>query len=295
MNLFPRTQIENLSVSRLMIGTNWFLGYSHTSKAKDLEIVESMTADRMADIIEVFLNAGVDTLYGIRADPKLLQGIAEAEQRTGRKCVTICIPTLPLEQTPQALGEAERQLDAVAGMGVAICMPHQCTTDAFVNRRTRSIAGIEVYLRMIRERGMIPGLSTHMPETPVYADACGLDVATYIQIYNAAGFLMQIEIDWVQRMIWKAAKPVITIKPLAAGKLPPLVGLAFSWSTIRDCDMVCVGTYSPYEAAEVIELSRSILEHRAPRMELQTTRSKESLSKDAGSPNRKPCGACAGR
>jgi len=274
---FPRTKIEGLSVSRLMIGTNWFLGYSHTSKAKDRDIVETMTANRIADIVEVFMNAGVDVLYGVRPDPKLIQGISEAEQRTGRKCITIAIPSLPVEDPAKSAGEAERVLDELAKMGTAICMPHQCTTDAFVNRRTRSLNGIEVYLRMIRERGMIPGLSTHMPETPTYADECGLDVATYIQIYNAAGFLMQIEIDWVQRMIWGAKKPVITIKPLAAGRLPPLVGLGFVWSTIRECDMVCIGTSNPYEAAEVVELSLSILEHRAPRVELQTTRSKQSV------------------
>ena len=55
MSMFPRTKIENLSVSRLLIGTNWFLGYSHTSKAKDRDIVETMTADRIAAIVEVFM------------------------------------------------------------------------------------------------------------------------------------------------------------------------------------------------------------------------------------------------
>ena len=103
-------------------------------------------------------------------------------------------------------------------------------------------------------------------------------VATYIQLYNAAGFLMQIEVDWVPRMIWNAKKPVITIKPLAAGKLPPLVGLAFSWSTIRDCDAVCIGTSTADEAREVIERSLSLLEHRAPALSLQKTRSKMSLT-----------------
>lgn len=283
MGNFPRTNIENLSVSRLIIGTNWFLGFSHTSKAKDRDIVVTMTADRIADIVEVFMNAGVDTLCGIRPDQKLIQGVSEAEQRTGKKCITVANPTLPLEETSASLGEAERLLDEIAALGTSICMPHQCTTDAFLNRQTQSLAGIEGYLRMIRERGMIPGLSTHMPETPVYADACGLDVATYLQIYNAAGFLMQVEIDWVQYVIWQARKPVITIKPLAGGKLSPLVGLAFSWSTIRNCDMVCIGTSTPYEAAEVIELSLSILEHRLPQVELQKTRSKESLSLHSGS------------
>jgi hypothetical protein len=123
----------------------------------------------------------------------------------------------------------------------------------------------------------VPGLSTHTPEVPVYADAMNLDVATYIQIYNSAGFLMQIEIDWVHRMIWGRKKPVIVIKPMAAGRIPPLVGMAFVWSTIRPEDMVCVGTLNADEARELIDISLSILERRAPTVELQRTRSKESV------------------
>jgi hypothetical protein len=262
MQQFPRTQIEGLSVSRLMIGTNWFLGYSHTSAAKDQHILDTVSEAEIADILTVFMRAGVDTLYGVHPVPKLVNGIREAEQRTGRRCLTVSIPSFPLQDRPETWDEVRRQLDALVELGVDICMPHQCTTDAFVDRR----------------HGTIPGLSTHMPETPVYADATGLDVGTYIQIYNAAGFLMQIEIDWVQRMIWNAKKPVITIKPLGAGRLPPLVGLAFAWSTLRDCDAVCIGTQTALEAAEVIEISQAILEHRLPDLDLQTTRSKASLS-----------------
>ena len=275
--MFPRTQIEKLSVSRLMIGTNWFLGFSHTSQAQDRMIREAVDAKRVADILEVAMNAGVDTLYGMRPEPKLIEGVAEAEQRTGRKCILISIPSFPTGGDAASLGEVERIVDEYAALGASICMPHQATTDAFVNRRTRSLAGIEPILAAIRARGMLPGLSTHMPETPIYADSTGLDVATYIQIYNAAGFLMQIEVDWVQRMIWNAKKPVITIKPLAAGRLPPLVGLAFSWATLRPIDMVCVGVMTPYETEEVIELSLALLERRAPRVELQESRSKASL------------------
>ena len=253
MSPFPRTRIEDLSVSRLMIGTNWFLGYSHTSAAKSRHIRETMTSARIADVLEVFLRAGVDTLYGVRPEPLLIDGIEEAEQRVGRPVIRLAIPTLPVEDTTDAAGEAGRILDEYAALGTRVCMPHQCTTDAFVDRRTRSLRGIEVYLRMIRERGMIPGLSTHMPETIPYADATGLDVAVYIQIYTAAGFLMQGEADWVQRTIWAARRPVIAIKPLAAGRLLPLVGLAFSWSTIREQDMVCIGTSTPDEAAERLQ------------------------------------------
>jgi hypothetical protein len=130
---------------------------------------------------------------------------------------------------------------------------------------------------MIRERGMIPGLSTHMPESLIYADKTGADIETYIQIYNAAGFLMQVEADWIMRVIQNAKKPVMTIKPLAAGKLLPVVGFAFVWSTIRDQDMVTIGTTTPEEARESIEISLDLLSKRIPENELQRTRSKNSL------------------
>jgi len=282
---FPRTRIEHLSVSRLLMGTNWWLGFSHTSRAKDEEIKRSMTAEKIADIVEVFLRAGVDGMVGPRPDEKLLKAIALAQDRAGRKVIKIGTPHLDISGAPGADDANRRTLEEFARIGCEVCMPHQQTTDALLDRRTRTIRDMDRYAKMTREAGMLPGLSTHMPETPVYADESGLDCATYIQIYNAIGFLMQIEVDWVHRMIWQCRRPVITIKPLAVNKLMPLAGLAFNWSTIRDGDMVCLGTSTPDEARECIDISLSILERRSPTVELQRTRSKASVER------RKPASA----
>jgi hypothetical protein len=54
----------------------------------------------------------------------------------------------------------------------------------------------------------------------------------------------------------------MTIKPMAAGRVTPFVGLNFSWNTLRDCDMVAVGCLTPQEAVEVIEISRAALARR---------------------------------
>jgi hypothetical protein len=163
---FPRTAIETMSVPRLIIGCNWFLGYSHTSAAKDEMIKERMTATRIADVLVTFMKAGVDAIYGMRPEAVIERAVAEAEQRAGRALIKIAIPTLPVGEDAAARDEAARILDEYAVLGVNVCMPHQTTTDVFVNRRTQSLAGIEPYLAMIRERGMLPGLSSHMPETP---------------------------------------------------------------------------------------------------------------------------------
>jgi hypothetical protein len=95
---FPRTKIENVSVSRMMIGINWFYGYSHTSKAKDDFIVGYQTRERLTDTLKVFMKAGVDTVYGIRPEtkPLLLPAIKDAEQATGVKCKTVALPCLDI-------------------------------------------------------------------------------------------------------------------------------------------------------------------------------------------------------
>lgn len=279
MAKFPRTKIDGLSVSRMIIGTNWFLGYSHTSAAADRMIKTTQTAKKVADVLTTFMDAGVDTILGLRQNKVMDQAIKIAEQRSGHKMQVISTPSMNVGERPEDFDEARRTFVTEAKLGCDILMPHQCSTDALVDRRTRRITNMDVYVKMIRELGMIPGLSTHMPETPVYADETDLDVATYIQIYNAIGFLMQIEVDWVHRVIQSSAKPVITIKPFAAGRLQPWVGLVFNWNTIREQDMVCVGVMTADEAKELIEMSLAILENRKSDVALQRTRSKGSVEK----------------
>ncbi len=276
MNDFPRTTVGGVSLSRLIIGTNWFLGYSHTSLAKDNFIKNYQTRANIADIITVFLQRGVDVVMGMPV-PLLRDAIHDAEERVGRKVMLILTPHFNTVPDGPQESEPARVFDTCRALGATFCMPHQCVTDVLIDRMHNKIRGIDKYTQMIREREMIPGLSTHMPEAVTIADATQADVETYIQLYNAAGFLMQMEADWVMRIIKNAKKPVMTIKPLAAGRLLPPVGLAFVWNTIRDQDMVTIGTTTPDEAKEVIDLSLDFLTRRLPANELQTTRSKQSL------------------
>ncbi|HOZ46214.1 MAG TPA: hypothetical protein PLO37_02295 [Candidatus Hydrogenedentes bacterium] len=284
MNDFPRTDVGGVSVSRMLIGTNWFLGWSHCTPAKD-DYIKTVVRDRrkMADVIEVFLRAGVDTLMGMVNCPPLGEAIEEAEDRVGRKVIVIATPAFPVSpRTPEDgfdSAETDRILDETAALGSTFCMPHQSTTDAMLDRCTRTLRRMDGLCAKIRERGMVPGLSTHMPESIIYADESGLDIETYIAIYNAMGFLMQLEVDWVQRIILEAKKPVMTIKPMAAGQLRPFQAMTFVWNSLRDCDMVTVGTMSPREAAELVELAMAILECRRSTMELQETRSKASVTR----------------
>ena len=233
MDTFPRTLVGGVSLPRLLIGTNWFLGYSHTSQAKSQFIKDYQDAQRIADVIAVFAEADIDAALG-PCSPLLEEGIKRAEQQTGREIIRILTPSFNILPGGPSEQDPERVFDQTKELGATFCLPHQCVTDALVDRMTKEIRHIDRYTQMIRARDMIPGLSTHMPESVIYADRQGADIETYIQIYNAAGFLMQVEVDWIIRTIHKAHKPVMTIKPLAAGKLMPVVGMTYVWKTTRD-------------------------------------------------------------
>jgi hypothetical protein len=268
--------VGGVSLPRLLVGTNWFLGWSHTSLAKDNFIKEYQTRERIVAMLRVFQEYGIDAVMG-PLSIHLDNSIREVEQSTGHKITRIYTPAFDLNPNAVPAEQAGTVFDRCAELGATFCMPHQSVTDALIDRRAGVIRDLDQYTRMIRARGMLPGLSTHMPEAVIYADKMEADVVTYLQIYNSAGFLMQVEADWVMRIIREAKKPVMTIKPLAAGRILPVVGLAFVWNTIRDQDMVTIGTTTPAEAREVIELSLDLLNRRLPENRLQETRSKKSL------------------
>jgi hypothetical protein len=186
--------VGGVSLPRLLIGTNWFLGWSHTSRAKDNFIKELQSRERITKILTTFMEYGIDAVMAPLSD-HLEAAIRDAEERTGREMIRILTPSFNITPGGDPEREPEVVFDQTKALGATFCMPHQCVTDALIDRMYKMIRDIDRYSAMIRERDMIPGLSTHMPESVPYADSTGADVETYIQIYNGAGFMMQVEAD----------------------------------------------------------------------------------------------------
>jgi len=268
---FPTTFIEDLEISRLIVGTNWFLGFSHYSAAKSRLIKEYMTLDRIVEVMCVFARQGINAVMSIQG-PTMKEAIRRVKEKTGVEMHWICTPG------GEGLEDLMPGIEESAEMGARVCMPHQHWTDGNMIVNQKRIIGLEKVTERIRELGMIPGLSTHRPETVVVCDSAGYDVATYIQMYNAIGFLCQVETDWIAKVINGTAKPVMCIKPLAGGRILPTTGLSFVYNSIKPIDMVCIGTMSTYEAEDDIRIARELLERgSAERRELQYSRSKKPL------------------
>ena len=267
--MFPRTTVAGMSLPRMLIGTNWIMGYGHrTPSADNLIKTRNHNKEAIAEIICSFLEFGVDAIMGMtNGHPYLVDGIRLAEERTGKKVIVIDTPIINVDDNEAARREAMAAIKKSRDVGATFCFPHHSSAEQLVNKNLSAMPRLPDYLKMIRDAGMIPGLSAHMPELIVYSDAQGYDVETYIQIYNCLGYMMQVEIEYIHSVIWNAKKPVMTIKAMAAGRVTPFVGLSFSFATIRECDMVAVGCFHPDEVHEDVEIGLAAIERRRPNME----------------------------
>ena len=275
---FPRTSVEGVSLPRMLMGSNWLLGYSHTTASADA-MIKARYAERDAfvDIIEAYLEYGIDAMMAPFApDTPLMDAVKLVEDKTGKKIILIDTPIMNVDDTAAGRAEALAIVKRSSELGATFCYPHHSSAEQLVNKNKRSITRLPDYLDMIRQNGMIPGLSAHMPELIIYSDENEYDVQSYVQIYNCMGFLMQVEVEYIHNVIWNAKKPVMSIKAMAAGRVSPFVGLSFSFATLRECDMVTLGAHTPAEVHEDVEIALAAIERRRPNLEGRSSPNKNA-------------------
>jgi hypothetical protein len=110
MTRFPRTEVAGVSLPRLLMGTNWVLGYSHTSTSADA-MIRSRYASReaVADLVEAYLDYDIDAMMApFAGNQVLLDGIRMAEDRTGKKVTLIDTPIIDVSRSPAGARPARR-------------------------------------------------------------------------------------------------------------------------------------------------------------------------------------------
>ncbi len=116
MVTFPRTTVGGVSLPRMLIGSNWLLGYSHTGAAADGYINKiNRNREAQAAIFEVFLKYGVDAVMApVMANPVLWEGAKLAEERTGKKMILIDTPILNVDERVTRRGASSKRRRSLA-------------------------------------------------------------------------------------------------------------------------------------------------------------------------------------
>ena len=86
---FPRTVVGGKSVSRMLIGTNWLLGWSHRTPSADRSIKNRYNSDEaFFPVFEAYMQYGIDTVMA-PMDEKIVHAIRYAEDKLGKKFILI--------------------------------------------------------------------------------------------------------------------------------------------------------------------------------------------------------------
>jgi hypothetical protein len=265
---FPTIMIENQEVSRMVCGSNTFFGYSHFSAAKDHWLREYFTIEKIVEVMARFADHGINCVCS-GPEPKMHKAIQSLEKQTGWHMKWFC--------TPSGATEAEllEGIRYTADLGAEFCLPHTCYTDLRILPAENRITEMDKPIELIRQLGMIPGLSTHRPEAIITGDKGGYDLQVYIQPFNPIGFLCGVETDWMTRIIRGTTKTVLCIKAMAAGRVLPPTGIPFVYNNCKDNDILAVGCLSPGEVDEDVALGLGAITATKTEQQLTYSRSKQ--------------------
>ncbi|UCH36489.1 MAG: hypothetical protein JSV65_09085 [Armatimonadota bacterium] len=269
---FATTTIGGIEVSRLTLGSNPFFGFSHKSPAQDTWLKRYFTDERIYEVLQVAAELGVN-LFVSGTQQRFADLRRRLEDETGHHIYWACTPA------GSDLKDLKADTDRTARLGAEICLPHTSWIEAHLHLGEREVAGLAEVLDYIRQAGMVPGVSTHRPEVLPIAVERGYDVETFILPFNVLGFLCPVEVEWQAHLINQCPKPLIIIKPLAAGRLTPAPGLTFVYDRVKPIDTVAIGVLSPEELREDAALAADLMAGRRADAPLAYTRSKEHLQK----------------
>ena len=265
--MIPRVKIAGVEVSRLVVGANCFNGFSHISPARDAWLRKYFTVERILEVFERAIELGINATV---TSPR--ERVLEAVGRTNGG-----IEIIGITGGDPDVKRQKELIDVHADAGARVCLIHGGYTDAALSIQERTIRGAEELLAYIRSKGMVPGLSSHRPETMTVAEARGYDAEVFIQPLNPLGHMSPCEVSWVANTIRTTEKPVVVIKPLAAGRVSPPHGLHFAFSNIKPIDVVAVGVMSPEEMEENATFVENLLVRGELRERLAYTPSKATM------------------
>ncbi len=252
-------EIAGRQVSRFILGSNPFSGFSHQGPDRDAEMVHYFTCARIKDVMWEAEELGINTVLG-RGDRHLIRILMEYWDEGG---------TLQwFAQTCPELGPPEPTIDRALRAGAAACYIHGGYADhLMVNGRAEEL---KAPVQHAREQGIRVGLAGHLPQTIRWAEE-NLDVDFYMcSYYNPASRrkdaahrsqtgekYRQQDRRAMTDLIRELTRPAIHYKVMAAGRNDPRQALRVVAENLRTGDAVCVGVFpkdNPGMLREDVEL-----------------------------------------
>jgi hypothetical protein len=233
----PTVRLGTLEVSRLILGSNPFWGYSHKSAQLDEEMKRYHTDERIIQILEEAADCGLTAVASPPEDRwrKLWTRYAESGGRL-KIWISQCHG-----KPEQMLEEIDRSVTAGAK---AIFIQGARVEEQFGRG---NFDRLRTWIEHIKEAGLPAGAAAHWPEIHPELERRKFPTDFYYQcMYNVSKTddYSPAEREKAVATITRLDKPVIAYKILGAGRLSAGEGFEFAFNHIQRKDGVCVGIYA---------------------------------------------------
>ena len=238
----PKIKLGDLEVSRLILGSNPFFGFSHYSGELDREMVEYYTDEHIWQILD---DAAQHGITAVAAPPyeRWINAFRRYREQGGKLSHWIAQPDPALPEVADAIRAA------VDGGASAVFVQGARTEEAHQAGRMDLIAR---WVKLMRDRGVPAGLAAHRRDVHVAVEREKLPTDFYFQcFYIPDGKWAETDPAEAIEAIRQIAKPVIGYKILAAGRRPAEEAFRFALGNLRPSDGVCVGMFPKHDAEQL--------------------------------------------
>jgi len=259
--MLPTVTLGKVQITRLVIGGNPFSGNSHMSRAKDEEMMDFYTTERIKKVLFRCMECGINTVQ-LRGDRHIMRILREFRAEGGNLHW--------IAQSASEMKSFEGNVKQMADAGAVGIYHHGTITDQLF--KAGEYNEISRRLSEIRKTGLPVGLGTHMPSVIEYAEEHHWDIDFYMTcVYNLSRIeressvvtgkanedepFFEEDIPVMYKTIRSVDKPCIAFKILGAARRcqnQETVKAAFAeaFRNIKASDVVNVGVY-PKEIDQV--------------------------------------------
>jgi hypothetical protein len=232
----PTFKIGSLEVSRLILGSNPFWGFSHKSRELDEEMKAYHTDERIIAVLEEAALRGITAITSA-PDERWCNLYTQYRKDGGKLRIWIA-------QCHSRAEQMTEEIDRALKTGASAVFIQGARTEEQFGKDKFDV--LRAWLDQIRAGGVPAGFAAHWPEVHPELERRKFPADFYYQCcYNASKGPTYTEDERKKAVetIRSIEKPVVAYKILAAGRLPAEKGFELASNQIRRKDGVCVGVY----------------------------------------------------
>jgi hypothetical protein len=239
----PSIRLGKLEVSRLILGSNPFFGFSHGNpQATGEQMREYYTPERVMEVMDQAAGLGITAVWTPCYD-RWIRIWTEYRRRGGKLKNWI--------GQPDNFSEMKEHINRCAKKGgTAICIQGECAGRAI---REGKHELVREWLELIRSHGLPAGMASHRPEYILQAEEQGLPAEFYHLTVGIPNSFREEDRQKALETIKRMEKPMVAFKVLGAGRFPPGKAFPRVLKNVRRKDGMCVGVFPGKNRNEIRE------------------------------------------